>query len=193
MNSAGGKGPQRFIWDTDVPAKAIRGTTFANRIVSAALLWKDTPFMQDPVREMSVQQFNHLYPAIVEWAADNEIEVSDREFPDSQAGEFDGLAVTMNSSFHVEERSYYLIHAIGSIISWSLDSTVEEMFDNLRAKMESKEADPTGFESALGRYRSFETTSSEYAVQLLMDLDYRDVIRAYSNFMDAKCGLYGQM
>lgn len=141
--------------------------------------------MQDLSDQLSVQPFGQLYLTVVRWAAGKEIKVLDRELPDNQAGEFDGLSVMMNNSFGVEERSYYLLHALGSIICWSLDSTVDEMFDNLRAKKKSKDADPAGFEAALARYRSFETTSSEYAVGLLIDLGYRDVVRSYSNFMRA--------
>src|SRR5437763_1639114 len=79
--------------------------------------------------------FQSLYGKLFRWAKDHGIQTSDSsQLPRNQAGEFDGLSVTMNSDYPLEERCYYLVHSLGSIVDWSIDSAgVQRLFDDLRS------------------------------------------------------------
>jgi hypothetical protein len=66
------------------------------------------------------RRFHRIYHDICIWAKDHGIEVQDDHLPVGQAGEFDGPTATMNSDYDLEERTYYLTHAIGSVVRWSL-------------------------------------------------------------------------
>ena len=130
--------------------------------------------------------FPRVYHAIGNWARLQNVEVRDEELPKGKAGEFNGVTVTMNRTYDLEERAYYLIHALGSIVTWSLDKCdVQAMFDELRAAKEVKAADAARFERAILRYRAFEIGSSEFAVWLLADLSFPEVVAPYTNFMRA--------
>ena len=103
-----------------------------------------------------------------------------------KAGEFDGVSITMNSDYSAEERVYYMVHALGSIVPWSLSrDAVQRLFDELRDAKKTKHEQPERFEAAIQRYRDFETESSKYAVWLLTKLGYGNVVASYSNFMRA--------
>ena len=101
-----------------------------------------------------------------------------------KAGEFKGISVVMNSSYDVEEQTYYLVHALGSIVRWSLShQDVQKMFNELR---DAKKGDDRGrLERAIDHYRGFEIESSEFAVWLLAELGHAEVAPSYSNFMRA--------
>jgi hypothetical protein len=92
----------------------------------------------------------------------------------------------MNCEYGVEERLYYLIHALGSVVLWSLDkASVAQTFDELRDAKSEKADDPARFEAAIARYRDFEVEASELAVWLFEHLDQRDNVPSYTNFMRA--------
>src|SRR4051794_27808303 len=101
--------------------------------------------------------FTRVYGAIHEWAAAHEITVTERDFPAGKAGQFNGVTVAMNRDYSVEERIYYLVHALGSIVIWSLDqSAVQTMFDSLRDAKKNKATDPEHLEEMIVQYRAFE-------------------------------------
>jgi len=130
--------------------------------------------------------FPRIYQAISNWARMQGIKVQDEHLPAGKAGEFNGLTVTMNRTYEAEERAYYLIHALGSIVLWSLDKRgVQAMFDELRTAKEIKAADAARFERAILGYRAFEIGSSEFAVWLLAERRFPEVIAPYTNFMRA--------
>lgn len=126
------------------------------------------------------------YQAICEWATMHGIQVKGEELPPGKAGEFDGLNVTMNREYEAEERVYYLIHALGSIVLWSLNSAgVAEMFSELRDAKSKKADDPARFETAIAKYRDFEVEASKLAVWLFGQLGQRENVSPYTNFMRA--------
>jgi hypothetical protein len=130
--------------------------------------------------------FAHFYHAIGEWAKARGIEVKDESLPPGKAGEFNGPLVKMNCAYDLEERSYYLIHALGSIILWSLNKDdVAQMFSDLRDAKGEKTTNPTRFEKAIAKYRDFETAASELAVWLLDQLGQQVMLPSYTNFMRA--------
>src|SRR5205085_1466869 len=95
-------------------------------------------------------------------------------------------SVTMNEAYEAEERLYYLIHALGSIVRWSLSrDAVQDTFDELRAAKETRASDPDRLEAAIGHYRAFEIESSQFAVWLLAELGHAAVVPAYENFLHA--------
>ena len=51
------------------------------------------------------------------WAQQHGIEVRKRRLTPEKAGMFNGLSVTINSAYSLEEQTYYLVHAVGSISS----------------------------------------------------------------------------
>jgi hypothetical protein len=130
--------------------------------------------------------FHQLEAAIRRWAAERGIQVSHRELPAGTAGEFTGVAATMNSSYPAEERVYYLVHALGSIVLWSLDrAAVQQMFDGLRSAKKHKDRDPAELERRVREFRKFETESSELALSILAELNFTEVVPLYTNFMQA--------
>ena len=129
--------------------------------------------------------FESLYTAIRKWMSDRDIVLYELDLGLDRAGLFDGLSVTMNPNFLLEERSYYLVHALGSIVLWSQNKQgIQEVFDELRAAKETKE-DQARLNRAIERYRDFETKSSELAVWLLEHLGHPQAIKSYTNFMRA--------
>ncbi len=136
--------------------------------------------------EVPTDPFDDVYDRIQDWARRRGIETRDIALPVHKAGEFNGLSASMNRSYSVEERTYYLVHALGSIVLWSLDRTgVQQMFDQLRSAKKFRGNDPDRLESAIERYRAFETRSSELAVWLLIELQGSGIVVSYTNFMRA--------
>ena len=133
-----------------------------------------------------VSSFEPIYTTVCAWARSKDISVRSTVLGPNKAGEFDGVSATMNSSYSAEERTYYLVHALGSIVRWSLSrAAVQEMFQELRAAKKTREQDPARLESAIDRYRAFEIESSEFAVWLLAELGHRNAISSFTNFMRA--------
>jgi hypothetical protein len=101
-------------------------------------------------------------------------------------GEFDGLTITMNPAHPAEPRSYYLAHAFGSTVQWSLDTPrAKRMFGNLREATARGESDPAALDEAVRHYRRFEETSSEYAVWLLDSIGHHWTVKRYTSFFRA--------
>lgn len=99
---------------------------------------------------------------------------------------FDGRSITLDPGFDLQSRCYYLVHAFGSIVQWSLDrEESQRVFSELRAAKADKESRPDRFASALDRYLKFEQTSSEYAVWLLADTGHAWAVRSYTVFFRA--------
>ena len=129
--------------------------------------------------------YENVYQRIRDWAELQGIQVRESQMPAGNAGEFNGLSVTMNSTYDPQERAYYLIHALGSMVRWSLDKVaVQGMFDELSAAKNHK-ADLDRLEAAIVRYRAFEAESSAFAVWLLAELGCPDAVPSYTNFMRA--------
>jgi len=127
-----------------------------------------------------------LYKAIRAWAENQGIAVSEKSLRPDLAGHFNGTSITMNPSFSVEERAYYLVHALGSIALWSKDKEqVQQIFDELRDAKETDSAATDKLQLAIEKYRAFEIRSSELAVWLLQSLGAKDAIDRYTNFMRA--------
>jgi hypothetical protein len=130
--------------------------------------------------------FGHCYEAVCEWATAHGIRVNEEALSPGKAGEFDGLNVTMNRDYEAEERVYYLIHALGSIVLWSLNKVgIAELFSQLRDTKSGKADDPARFETAIAKYRDFEVEASKLAVWLFDQLGNRDKVPSYTNFMRA--------
>jgi hypothetical protein len=131
-------------------------------------------------------QFECVYPDVEHWCQAHGIELQQRSLSPEKAGEFNGLRVVMNLDYDLEQRLYYLMHAVGSIILWSRTvSAVQQVFDELRDAKETKETDSHRLQQAIERFRAFESESSELAVWLFGDLGHAGVIRSYTNFMRA--------
>ena len=102
------------------------------------------------------------------------------------AGKFDGLSITINPDHDLEARCYYLAHSFGSIVEWSLEyEAAKHVFGELRAAKKSRDTQPERFEHALDRFCAFENVASEYAVWLLADIGYPDVVCRYTEFFRA--------
>jgi hypothetical protein len=130
--------------------------------------------------------FGRCYEAVCEWATAHGIRVNEEALPSGKAGEFDGLNVTMNRDYKAEERIYYLIHALGSVVLWSLNEAgIAEMFSELRDKKSEKADDHARFETAIAKYRDFEVEASKLAVSLFDQLGQPDKVSPYTNFMRA--------
>lgn len=98
-------------------------------------------------------------------------------------GRFDGLSITSNETYGPAETYYYLAHALGSVVRWSLDPDPwRAMFEELDAAKANRHGDPVRLERALERYRAYEDGASEYAVWLLQDLGMAAVVPPYNNF-----------
>jgi hypothetical protein len=126
-----------------------------------------------------------VFEDVAAWARSRGINVQRAALAPDKAGEFDGPRITLNAGYGEEEMTYYLAHALGSIVRWSLSRpAVQALFDELR---EAKQGERS--ESRLGRaieaYRAFEVESSRFAVWLLAELGHADAVPAYTNFMRA--------
>ena len=129
--------------------------------------------------------FEPTYAAICKWAEAQGIAVRHARLDAKKAGEFNGLSASMNSSYSAEEQSYYLVHALGSIVRWSLSfEPVRDIFAELRAAKGSRE-DQNRLDAAIQCYRAFEIESSEFAVWLLGELGNSEAIPTYTNFLRA--------
>ncbi len=96
--------------------------------------------------------FERVYADARRWAEAHGIRVRHDKLNAEKVGAFDGLSVTMNSDYGAEERTYYLVHALGSIVRWSLSQpAVQEMFDELRAAKEDGKGDAARLERAIER------------------------------------------
>jgi hypothetical protein len=92
----------------------------------------------------------------------------------------------MNRAYETEERAWYLIHALGSMVLWSRDRRgAQQLFDNLRAAGKEREADLVRLDREIARYRKFETDASCLAVWLLGELRFPEAVGPYTNFMRA--------
>ncbi|HWG46631.1 MAG TPA: hypothetical protein VN688_27970 [Gemmataceae bacterium] len=130
--------------------------------------------------------FDQVYRDVQSWAQAHGIRIRHDKLKREKVGAFDGVSATMNSDYGPEERTYYLAHSLGSIVRWGLSqTTVQEMFDQLRAAKKNRETEPERLERAIERYRAFEVESSEFAVWLLAELGPSSVIASYTNFMRA--------
>jgi hypothetical protein len=130
--------------------------------------------------------FEPVIKAAGQWCEVHGIQLHQQPLPSQQAGEFTGTSVVMNSDFPAEDRLYYLVHALGSIVRWSLSrNAVQGMFDELRDAKKNKDADLPRFERAVAAYRGFEIESSEFAVWLLKTIGHPETIDSYTNFMRA--------
>ncbi len=119
------------------------------------------------------------------WAEAHGVRVRSSPLQPEQAGAFNGVSVTLNSRYAAEELAYYLAHALGSIVRWSLSGdVVQGMFDELRAAKADK-SDAARLERAIQAYRALEIESSEFAVWLLAQLGHGAAVPSYTNFMRA--------
>jgi hypothetical protein len=126
-----------------------------------------------------------LFDDVQAWAEAHGIDVRLQPLKPEQAGVFDGMSATLNSEFGVEEQTYYLAHALGSIVRWSLSrDAVQAMFDELRAA-KAVGADAARLNRAIDAYRAFEVESSEFAVWLLTNLGHGYAVPPYTNFIRA--------
>jgi hypothetical protein len=99
-------------------------------------------------------------------------------------GCFDGLTITINPRHDAESSTYYVLHALGSIVQWSTDgANVSEIFRSV--KDQRRQRDRRGFEAALVRYHRFEEISSEHAVWVLGDAGHDAAIAPYTTFFRA--------
>ena len=103
------------------------------------------------------------------------------DLADDVPGEFDGPNIRLNQTYDATERAFYLAHSIGSIAQWSLhpDSS-QEVMRELRAAKAA--ADSTRLNDALQAYLAFETRTWEFAVWLLQDLGYAELVPAFTRF-----------
>jgi hypothetical protein len=129
--------------------------------------------------------FESIHADVCRWAEAHGLSVRQARLEAKKAGDFDGLSVTMNASYTAEERTYHLVHALGSIVRWSMSYVqVRELFQELR-DAKSTPDNAIRVESAIDRYRAFEIESSEFAVWLLGERGKSDVVPTYTNFMRA--------
>src|SRR5215212_8443174 len=104
-----------------------------------------------------VSRFENLFHDLQRFIAAYGVRVPLRTMDIEKPGEFDGLSITINPSHHAEARSYYLVHAFGSIVQWSTDfERAEKVFDEVRSAKRARGQDPDRFERALKTYRGFE-------------------------------------
>ncbi len=129
--------------------------------------------------------FDQAEKAVATWAESHGIRVRQRRLKADKAGEFDGVSFMLNSDYPAEDCTYYLSHALGSIVRWSLShDAVQRMFGELRDAKKDR-GDTARLERAIAKYRAFETESSEYAVWLLAELGHAAAVPGYTNFMRA--------
>ena len=119
------------------------------------------------------------------WAEAHGVQVRLQPLKRELAGVFDRVSASLNTGFGVEELTYYLAHALGSMVRWSLSrDAVQALFDELRAA-KADGADAPRLSRAITAYRAFEVESSEFAVWLLTELGHEDAVAAFTNFMRA--------
>jgi hypothetical protein len=128
--------------------------------------------------------FDSLIERLGTWAEKVGIRVQSERFGPETAAKFDGLSVTLNPVFLAEDRAYYLAHALGTIVTWSLHvPNCQAVIDDLRDAKAGHGTTP--LEEAIARYRAFEERTSEYAVGLLSEIGCPEFVHSYSNFMRA--------
>ena len=141
-----------------------------------------------------LSSFEQLYGDLQKRARAYGIEVQEVGLPAESPGRFDGMTVMMNRAYDAEERCYYLVHALGSIVRWSLDPAgCTALFRALAEAKAHRAAAPAHLERALAAYRDYETAASEYAAWLLADLGYASLVPAYTNFSRADLEAMDQM
>lgn len=129
--------------------------------------------------------FDDLYATIKARAESYGIRVAEEPQEEDVPGRFDGVSATMNPRYDREQRCYYLVHALGSMVEWGLrHRQVQALFDELRSAKEDRR-DRERLDRAIEAYRAFEVKSSEYAVWLLAELGHAADIPAYTNFARA--------
>src|SRR5438309_521782 len=97
-----------------------------------------------------------LIQDLLDWAEARGVRARRESLKPDQAGAFDGMSVTLNRRYGEEELSYYLAHALGSIVLWSLRrDAVQGVFDELRAAKQDR-ADARRLDRAIAAYRGFE-------------------------------------
>ena len=124
-------------------------------------------------------QFVELESQLQTWAEGRGIRVGYAQFDPETPGEFDGLSVTMNRAYDLAERVFYFAHALGSIVRWSQSpdacrAVLDELHEAKRAR------DPGRLERAIDAYRRYEAETSDYAVTILSDLGFSEVLPAYT-------------
>src|SRR5688572_11665576 len=98
---------------------------------------------------------DQAYESVSSWAKAHGIAVHEAPLAANKAGVFNGTSVTMNATYSVEERTFYLAHALGSMVRWSLSlPEVQALFRELRTA--KKEANPEKLRVAITRYQAFE-------------------------------------
>ena len=99
---------------------------------------------------------------------------------------FDGLSIVLNDDHELGEITYYLVHSLGSIVGWSVDTPrVKQLFEELRASKETKDVEPERFERALATFRRFEEASSEIGVGILDRTGLGSLADDFSEFFRA--------
>jgi hypothetical protein len=127
-----------------------------------------------------------LFDQLRAWAESHGIAVSEQPLGAETPGRFDGPTVTMNERYDPAERAWYFAHALGSIVRWSQSpdecDTLFERLDDAKAR---RKQNPSRLEFELSDYRVYESDASEYAVWLLKELGFEDLIPAYTKFARA--------
>jgi hypothetical protein len=99
---------------------------------------------------------------------------------------FDGLSIVLNDDHALGETAYYLVHSLGSIVGWSVDTArVKHLFEELRASKATKDAEPDRFERALAAFRAFEEASSAIGVGILHRTGLAELAADFSEFFRA--------
>jgi hypothetical protein len=130
--------------------------------------------------------FTQVYDDVRRWAECHGVRVRRGKLGPEKPGEFDGLSVTINPDYGPEERCFYLVHALGSIIAWALDPRgCHALFAELRAAKAHRLLGAARLGRAVERYRAFEIRSSEYAVWILNHLGHAAVVPTYTDFFRA--------
>ncbi len=130
--------------------------------------------------------FDKLYSVLAAWGARHAIHVDEADLDEDTPGEFDGLSVTMNRGYDPEQRCYYLMHALGSIVQYSLDPPRwKGMFDELRAAKAARPRHAERIEAAIGDFLTYEEAASDFAVHILIETGHADLIPSYTNFARA--------
>ena len=130
--------------------------------------------------------FENLFHDLQRYIAGHGVRVVLKTMDIDTPGEFDGLTITMNPTHNAEARSYYLAHAFGSIVQWSTDfKAAQKVFQNLRSASRQRVDEPEEFAAALESYQRFEERSSGYAVWMLREIGYQQIVRRYTIFFRA--------
>jgi len=135
--------------------------------------------------EAAAMDFQQALQDVCGWAESHGIAVRQLPLGPGKAGAFDGLSVTLSPGYRAEDLTYYLAHALGSMVLWSSSrGQVQGLFKELRAAKADR-GDAARLERALEAYGAFEAESSELAVWLLTELGHGDMVPSYTNFMRA--------